>query len=1677
MINTQDTRLYHIHSGSDSCGVGFITRKDGTPTHTLLQVGHDALCVVPHRGGMDAQGVGDGGGVLVDLSEDFFSKCANEKLTLGAFVVAQFFMPPCPKHTQTVKDTFQKLAQDFNLSLLKWRIVPVNTAVVNTASATANPPIEQAILKTTHTIDWTQLEKNCITITEKLGAQFFEQSGFEEFSPFSISSRTVVYKGRLNANEVIPFFDDLQDTDFKIKIFLFHTRFSTNTAPRPSMAQPFSRMAHNGELNTDKKNRIHENSILRTQDKRLIVPFGQSDSGRLDQTLARRLRDDNLGIVEAFVRMCPPAWENNPKITGIERDMLEFFALDEEKVDGPAAIIFTDGIRVGAKLDRLGLRPLRQTETTEYISVTSEAGQNIFAPDNVINRGRIAAGDMVVYDHSMQKYLVNNEILTLLAQADTYTQKLSQKIIHIKELDDADTPMSLPTFPKTATGRAICYGHNAESFRFMVDPILETAAERVSAMGYGVAINPLNPSEGGISRYFSQRFAQVTNPPLDSIREADGMTTRVVLGAKPGFSQNTKQILLDTPILSPYDMGKIRTQSHVHVDEMTLSFIHDTDDTVNAKNLQSALETLAKQAVNFAKNNGIIIASDSILSPDQAPIPITLAVAAINKELIDVGLRFNTSLIIETGQVLSSHDMATTLGFGASAVFPTIVYERAYQLFPNDIKGALKRYRKGCEKALMKTMGKFGLCTVESYTGGEFFEGNFLDTKNDPILKYYFPNIDSPLGGVGFVHIARNYRDWFTYGATDPEHMPSLGLFKEKSDGAGHSYGVNATKEFVAIADKDVVYAKHAPAIPKGTWILDEHLAIAEDIASYTHGKPTEYLDFGYTPLDPKFIDTFTITEDYRTFSSNIMQERQHRPVALRDILGFPVDIASCQTKTEFSDILKSVIWDSTPHATLRHIPASDDADTGRYQNFVRAVHAVFGDKAEAFLHKVQHAPAPVDIAMVQPASEITPTFASGAMSFGALNRNAHEAVALGTNLVYGASNCGEGGEQYSRYNTPKSSAVKQIASGRFGVWAGYFADPNIKEIEIKLAQGAKPGEGGQLPGKKVTVEIASMRGGTPMVELVSPPPHHDTYSIEDLAQLIHDAHAARVKVIVKLVSSEGIGTIAIGVAKAGADIINIAGNTGGTGAAQVTSLKNAGRAAEIGIAEVHQALCDAGLRNKVILRNSGALQNGYDVIKACILGADSYEFGTTALMMIGCVMAKNCNVKCPAGLTTDPEIFAGDGRALAQYLLNMAHEVREILAYLGFTSLLQIRGRTDLLHLLHHQDLTGFIDCQALLTPVVEQVPTKPKYVQPCFAKDDRIIDAVKQTIKDGVPAMFDYGNLDCCHKSVGAQTAIDIERLLSWQMTPQQRKTSAVITTNGKRPVLKPDTITITSAESAGQSFGAFTTTGMKLVHTGICNDGVGKSMCGGTIVVKNPGSSTAKSAANHIQNTLVGNFALFGATGGKVFVNGAGGDRFAVRNTGALAVVEGVGDFGCEYMVNGTVMNLGDFGKGFGNGMSGGNAYQYDPHGDLEILHSKDSVSIVRLNNGDAQTTYHIPIVHDILQQHVAQTGSPLARKILADWDNQMGNFFVVNPIAITQIQCPDYLATHSPAKVITEELLKDYAISSIRAIKRSYTNNNAILDGTIPESSHTAEGGRFIGTIWHYVICQKAGDKNP
>ena len=1678
--------LYDADQSKDSCGVGFITHKRSLQTHDLLVKSHEALCTIPHRGGMSAEGVGDGAGVNIDLSLKFFRKLtSNPTLEIGQFGVANFFFPADHAHYDSAaNELVERHFKEFDLPLIARRVIPVDNAVINAAAIKAQLPIEQFIFARPDSLknaSHDEFEKHVQKALVTIEVEGFTRPELAGFYPLSMSSRTQVYKGRLNSGEVIPYFKDLYDTDHEISTLFFHTRFSTNTAPATMMAQPFRYMAHNGELNTDKKNRLSENAIARQHNKSVCFPSGQSDSSRLDQTLTRRINEDSLNIVEAILAMMPPAWENDTTLTPEVRAMLEYFSLYEEKNDGPAALIFNDGIRVGARLDRLGLRPLRSVETTDYLAVMSEAGQIDFPPQDVLKRGRIEAGGMLYFDHSTGEAYDSHQVLARLAKEKDYSTLLKQRCVHLEELPKVDLNELSNDHDLNVDQRFTAYSLNQESFRFLLDPILAAGMERISAMGYGLAPNALSGSEGGMSRYFSQRFAQVTNPPLDSIRESDGMTLRVALGAKPTFSENSKQLVIESPILQRTQLEQIRRQTAVST--ITLNALY-TPDFENAEGnehaLNRAINAVCDEVEQAARNNtGIIILSDAQVSKTQAAIPALLMVAAANQRLVQQGLRFNSSLISETGQAASPHDVATILGFGASAICSLSVHNRAIALYSGtDQQKALDKFSKGTEKSLMKTMGKFGLCTAESYIGGEFFESNYLDT-DEPKLSPYFPNIHSSVGGVRYADIAASATEWHHKSLTveTEKDIPFLGLFKERQDGAGHSYGNTAVREYIHMTDEAILYVEKSPE--------------ASDLA---------YLDLGYEKRTPAQIDNFGITPAYRSFAKNLYEERDARPAALRDIMDFPADISRAETVEDFDKILSKQNLRGNVNYLIRGLTVSktdgafkmaftENNTQARLQNlathlqkrFVQDFHLVSctlcvvtdsltvanvpaGSLLCDYLNTIETAKSSIALVDVQPAHEITKTLASGAMSHGALLAEAHEAVAQGTNIVGALSNSGEGGEHSSRFNSIKSSKIKQFASGRFGVWTGYLADPTIEEIEIKIAQGAKPGEGGQLPAMKVSVEIAALRGGTPKVELVSPPPHHDTYSIEDLGQLIHDAKAARVKVGVKLVSSEGIGTIAVGVAKAGADVINVAGNTGGTGAAAVTSLKHAGRSPEIGIAEVHQALSVNGLRDKVILRCSGAHQSGLDVVKSAILGADSFEFGTTALMMLRCVMAKNCNIKCPAGLTTAHEEFKGDPRVLAQYFMNVAHEVRELLASLGYKNLRDIRGKTDLLHLIDHPCMVGQLNLTKMLRQVEEIKIEKPIYLEADFKTDDKILERVKaffevgdveQLVIDGDD--FKLNNND---KTVGGQLAIDIERILNYEF---KGDAPFICTHSTGRRYLAPETIVIKTNGSAGQSYGAFLNDGMKLHHLGTANDGVGKSMSGGTLIVESPGGGI-KTPGN---NVLIGNFALFGATGGKAFINGEAGDRFAVRNSGAMAVVEGVGDFGCEYMTNGAVLNIGGFGKGFCNGMSGGNAYQYDPEDKLAALYDKTSVELHDLTEDDA----HEKIVVSMLEEHATSANSSKARNLLTNWENERKHFKFAMPLWLYKTQTASYLKASMDAKEMVEELAVDLAQTQIAQVKKAYQSGQPLFNGAIPAFGETDSGLAF-DLINSFAVFDKA-----
>ena len=1685
MNNIKQPRLLYDHNfEKSSCGVGFITKKDSKQTHDLIIKANEALCSVPHRGGMSSEGIGDGAGISIDLSVNFFSKITNKTLKFGDFVVGNFFMPKNKVNKIKANDLIINTLENSGFKLIKSRDVPVNKSVLNKLSQLSQLTIKQFIfsMKNISDKDIDKLIHRCLLDIEAVA---FIDKKLDELYPLSLSRKLQVLKGRLKSNEIIPYFKDLNDTSHRIFSLYFHTRFSTNTEPHPFMAQPFRLIAHNGELNTNKKNILSENAAYKSKNKNIIRPKGQSDSCRLDQTLQNRIFEDGLDIVSAVISMMPPAWENDKSLSEDIISMFEYFSLFEEKNDGPAALIFGDGNIIGARLDRLGLRPLRTIETVEYLSAMSEAGQITFPEDEIISRGRIEAGGILYYNHKEQKTYNTEATLKLLSSKTDYKKLLHECSIKLHQIEQFNGNQNSIDDINNISAKYVAYHHNQETFRFFLDPMLETGAEKVSAMGYGNAINALSDQEGGMAKYFSQKFAQVTNPPLDSIREADGMTLRVSLGSKiKNLNKKSSQIIIDSPILKLDDLNRIKNQNYTPIKNFEILYEPDHKNVQNNEQiLKDQIEKICLNICEFASSSGgIIIISDANVDAKKAVIPLILIVSAINQSLINEGLRFNVSIIVESGQICSSHHVACTLGFGAAAIYPLCVEMRIKEKYSQNEILAYNKFIKASEKSLMKIMGKVGLCTVESYSGGEFFEPNYLDT-SDPSLKKYFPNMFSPVGGVRFKTIAQSSLDWHLRSkiVNNEKDIPILGLFKERSEGAGHSYGITAVREFVDLTEEKISFKKLSNSEDtKGFSFFT--INQMEDAYGITDAG---YKNTSFDSLSDKQIDNFKITPGYFNFIKLVGKERLVRPAALRDVLDFPLNFENTIDADDFTSellkldyvgnnnfLIKGLIVKKIQRNIYSVTFSNRENINIKIKNFSISLKKVFKDDVSEMLIKNQHlqfgakskadnffsnfktAPNSIELGQVQPASEITKTFASGAMSHGALVSNAHEAVAHGTNMVGALSNSGEGGEHMSRYGTIRASKIKQFASGRFGVWAGYLADPMLEQVEIKIGQGAKPGEGGQLPAAKVSVEIAAARGAVPGVELVSPPPHHDTYSIEDLAQLIHDAKAARVKVVVKLVSSDGIGTIAVGVAKAGADVINIAGGSGGTGAAAVTSLKYTGRSAEIGLAEVNQALCINKIRQKVILRCSGAHQTGTDVVKSAILGADSFEFGTSVMMMLKCVMAKNCNIKCPAGLTTNSELFDGDPRALAQYFLNIAHEVREILANNGFKSLKDIRGRSDLLHLINHKSSVGQLNLKMMLKQVDNLEIFNPIYLEKNYDHDQNLYHWFLEKFnysKDDTMSSKKI-TLNNRNKTFGGQLSIDIERYLNYEQKISELGQSRFFTLPSGRKSLKLKSLFINTDGSAGQSYAAFCNDGMVFKHIGTCNDGVGKSCSGGEIIIKSPTNNNK----NIIQNVLIGNFALFGATGGKLFVEGQAGDRFAVRNSGATAVVEGVGDYCGEYMTNGTILNLGSFSRGYGNGMSGGFLYQYDPYKKLSNFISTESVFIGELSENTEISNIHEHTIQNLLKWHFEASGSNKAKYILDNWSIEKNNFSFVTPKSLLQYQDYEEILKSKTRKEILEELSSYMVKFQIQKLKKIWKDGKYVLDGHVPNADEIDKG---------------------
>ncbi|MFI9760707.1 glutamate synthase central domain-containing protein [Streptomyces sp. NPDC051963] len=904
--------LYDPARDHSDCGVGFLARLDGTPSHDVIRKGDEALCAIPHRGGASAEGVGDGAGVSVDLSVEFFGAITGEELRAGHFGVANCFVPTDAVRRGGAVELVGRCIAEQGFETLLVRDVPVDHSVARPAAEECQLPIVQWVFRAPEGWERAAVDAAANRALLAVEAVAYADEAYAGLYPLSLSARTQVLKGRLNSGEIVGYFRDLGDPRHSVRSLYFHTRFSTNTEPHPTMAQPFRLMAHNGELNTDRKNRLSDEALARARTRSIVRPPGQSDSSRLDQTLQSRVFDDGLDLVEAVVSLMPPAWENDRTLPVAVRDMLEYFSLYEEKNDGPAAVIFSDGDVIGARLDRLGLRPLRTVETAEYLMVASEAGQVAFPDDEVVHRGRIEAGGMLVVDHRTGSRMRTREVLDALAARRPYSELLDAARVNLDDLPAPDYYRGTTTLgydgDLTLAGRYVAYALNQESFRFMLDPMLANGSERISAMGYGNAINALSDTEGGMAKYFSQRFAQVTNPPLDSIREADGMSMRVALGPKPDGTGSVggRQLVVSSPVLGHLDMVRLRDQRIVPLERFDMLYEPvGGDETANADALRAALERLCDDVERFAaEGGGIAVLTDRAISSTRAPLPVVLSVAAVNQRLIETGLRLRVSIVAESGQLPSSHHVATALGFGASAVYSLSARLRAEEKHPSapapagEVTGtdrALARFRKAAEKALAKTMGRVGLCTAESYIGGAFFEPNYLDTRDD-IFARAFPHMEAPVGGVGFARIAQAATEWHerARAVETEQQIPLLGLFKERSDGAGHSFGVTAVRGFGDMTEERPEFGR--PDDPDALRLLT--LGQLDDAFGITDAA---YRNTGYDALSDAEIDAFRITPGYRAFLRTTHEERSRRPAALRDVLALPADVTGLRTAEDFA--------------------------------------------------------------------------------------------------------------------------------------------------------------------------------------------------------------------------------------------------------------------------------------------------------------------------------------------------------------------------------------------------------------------------------------------------------------------------------------------------------------------------------------------------------------------------------------------------------------------------------------------------------------------------------------------------------------------------------------------------------------------------------------------------------
>ncbi len=1471
-----------------NCGMGFVADIHGRSSHDIVMAGLEALGNLEHRGALSADSsTGDGAGILTPIPTTFFNKLATElsgrtpdRLGVGMFFFRPGTEPECRRR-------LEEAAHYHGLTVLAWRPVPVSPEALGERARKMMPVIEQALLTPTGSLTPEAFE-HALYLARKRFERTTTSVG--AYVP-SMSCRTIVYKGLLNAPQIAAFYQDLRDDEFAVSLIVFHQRYSTNTLPTWERAQPFRVLAHNGEINTLQGNINWMKSrepMLNTgwasaSDLRPVVDERGSDSAMLDNVI-ELLNFGGRDVHHAITLLVPPAWEAIPDLPEAVRDLYEYHTCLTEPWDGPAGLVFTDGTRVGAALDRNGLRPCRYTVTEDGLVVAgSETGILPIEESRIRVKGKLGPGQMVLVDTAMGTFYKDSQIKAELAMRKPYGLWVREHIRRLpNHLSKTDT---LPQPAEPLIARQAAFGYTGEELVTVLRPMVEDGVEAIGSMGDDTPAAVLSAKPRPLFAYFRQRFAEVTNPPIDSLREKVVMSLKVQLGARRNFLAETPGqadlLELASPILSAAELAAICADRNLHA--ATISTLFPAVE--GAGGLKAALDRICAETETAVRNGTeVVVLSDVGIDAQRAFVPSLLALGAAHNHLLRLDLRTRVDFIVETGEAREVHHFACLIGYGAAAIHPYLAIETAVELGRTLTREvAIHNYLHAAEYGLLKIMSKMGISTVDAYSGAQIFEAIGLD---GDVIERFFSGTASHLDGMSLDGVASIPLAWHRAAFEgEKASLDSRGFYKFKRDGELHAWNPDVVRALhLAVRTEDAL---------EGNWAA------------------------GYG--------------SYKRYAELI---HQRPPVDPRDLMDF---------------------------VSLNPASTNSSAETG-----------------ESWPQRADRL------------RDIVRRFSTAAMSHGSLSREAHESMSVAMNRLGALSNSGEGGESPERYSTLGNDRIKQVASARFGVTTSYLVSAD--ELQIKMAQGAKPGEGGQLPGHKVTVEIADVRHATPGFSLISPPPHHDIYSIEDLAQLIYDLKQVntRATVSVKLVAQAGVGTIAAGVAKAGADVILISGHSGGTGASPLSSIKYTGAPWELGLAETQHMLIASGLRGRVRVRVDGGLRTGRDVVMAALLGADEFSFGTSAVIAEGCKMARACHLNtCPVGIATQKHElrakFDGKPEHLIALMLFIAEEVREILDRLGFAALDDAIGQVGRLRQTIFENAAGeSLDLSRILSAPAagaRRFSGEPNPVSTESPLNAQLL-ADWDLLSNARHGQFFYAisNRD---RTFGARLAGAIARRFG---DAGLHANTDLAGGNGQGG----EVLDIRLRGSAGQSFGAWSVPGIHLTLAGAANDYVGKGLTGGRIVIHAP-----REAEYDYLPFLAGNTVLYGATGGEVFIAGRVGERFAVRNSGADAVVEGVGDHGCEYMTGGTVVILGAIGHNFGAGMTGGVAYVLDDGWARKRI-NLDLVEIQTPSKGDFVE------LRARVQRHVELTGSETAAALVAHWNSGAGRFLKVLPKAVAAAQ---------------------------------------------------------------------------